>query len=193
MVQLGMTSRRRRLDRPSRRMALTVLGLALTACACSSTKQSSAASSTAPTSTAPASVATKGTVTTHSSRYGTILTNAAGRTLYMLTADTSTASSCTGACAGVWPPLVVTGSPTAASGVTAGLLSTITRADGSHQVTYDGHPLYTYAPDTAAGQVTGEGIKSFGGTWYVMSPAGQPVTSASSSAGTPTTSGGYSY
>jgi predicted lipoprotein with Yx(FWY)xxD motif len=172
---------------------MLALGPALAACSsspsASSSSSSSAPASSAPASSAPASGATE--VDTASSSYGTILVTSSGRTLYMLTADSPTASSCTGSCASIWPPLVTTGAPRAGTGVKADLLGTITRSDGTHQVTYDGHPLYTFSGDSAAGQVNGEGIKSFGGTWYVLDTAGQPVTSTRSS--TTTSAGGYNY
>src|ERR1700760_770795 len=84
-----------------------------------------------------------------------VVTNAQGFTLYSFAPDTATASKCTGACAQIWPP--VTGPAAAGQGVT-GTLGTITRSDGSKQITYNGHPLYTYTADTAAGQAKGNGI-----------------------------------
>lgn len=178
---------------------LMAAGLSLAACGSSSsspsaskTTSSSSSSSSSTTSTPAASQV--GTVeTASSSSYGTILVDSSGRTLYMLTADTPTKSACTGSCPAVWPPLVVTGSPTAGSGVTASLLGTITRSDGSHQVTYNGHPLYTFARDTAAGQVNGEGINHFGGLWYVLDPAGSPVKAAISAGSTTTSSINVGY
>ena len=120
-----------------------------------------------------------------------------GKTLYWFAPDTSTASKCTGSCATYWPP--VTGPVTAGSGVT-GTLSTITRSDGTVQATYDGHPLYTYVGDTAAGQAKGNGLNLSGGLWYEMTVSGaKPAvgTAASTpSASTPSAStggGGYGY
>jgi hypothetical protein len=88
-----------------------------------------------------------------------------------------TKSTCSGACATAWPPLTVTGTPTAGTGATATDLATITRTDGSKQVTYDGHPLYYFAGDKAAGQTNGEGSNGFGAPWYLVAPAGQQITS----------------
>jgi predicted lipoprotein with Yx(FWY)xxD motif len=99
----------------------------------------------------------------------TVLTNAAGFTLYWFVPDTSTKSNCNGSCATYWPP--VKGPVTAGSGVT-GTLGTITRADGSIQATYDGHPLYTYVADTAAGQAKGNGVNLSGGVWHEMTASG---------------------
>ena len=93
----------------------------------------------------------------------TVLTNAEGRTLYRFAPDTATRSACYGTCAAYWPP--VRGAVTAGPGVT-GRLGTITRSDGSVQATYDGHPLYTYVGDTAAGQANGNRLNLNGGLWY---------------------------
>lgn len=110
---------------------------------------------------------------------GAVLTGPSGRTLYLFTADSSDATSCTGQCAVVWPPLVVSSGtrPALASGV-PGTLGTAMRPGGSSQVTYDGHRLYYYEGDTAAGQDKGQGLE---GSWFVVS------TSPTSTAGTPTT------
>lgn len=97
----------------------------------------------------------------------TVLTNAEGLTLYYLTTDTATTATCTGTCTGIWPPLLFTGtgSPTSASPL-SGTLSAVADGNGN-QVEYNGHPLYTYANDTAPGQANGEGV---GGTWFVATP-----------------------
>ena len=95
----------------------------------------------------------------------TILTNAQGRTLYYRTSDTAT-SVCSGGCASFWPPLLATGSTTPTSSASLpGKLSVVTNANGS-QVAYNGHPLYTFSGDTAAGQTNGEGVQ---GIWFVVS------------------------
>ena len=97
----------------------------------------------------------------------TVLTNAKGRTLYWFAPDTATRSACYGTCAAYWPP--VQGAVTAGPGV-IGRLGTITRSDGSVQATYDGHPLYTYVGDTAAGQANGNRLNLNGGLWYEVTP-----------------------
>jgi len=99
----------------------------------------------------------------------TVLTNANGRTLYLFAPDTPETSACTGACAGYWPP--VTGSPEAGPGVT-GKLGTIKRPGGATQATYDGHPLYTYIGDSAAGQARGNKLDLNGGYWYEVRVSG---------------------
>lgn len=170
--------------------ALTAVGVVTAGLALAACSSSPATSSTSSTTSAAASGASATTVDSSSpSSYGTILVTSTGRTLYTLSADTPTTSACTGSCPTVWPPLTTTAAPGAGTGVQASMLGTITRSDGTKQVTYGGHPLYTYSSDSAAGQVGGEGITSFGGTWYVLGASGQPVKSAVSS--TTTTSGGY--
>jgi predicted lipoprotein with Yx(FWY)xxD motif len=92
-----------------------------------------------------------------------VLTNASGFTLYSFAPDTPTTSACSGSCAAYWPP--VTGSAAASPGL-PGRIGTITRTDGSRQLTYDGHPLYTYIADTAPGQAKGNNINLNGGVWH---------------------------
>ena len=93
-----------------------------------------------------------------------VLTNGSGRTLYSFAPDTPDSSACYGTCAAYWPP--VTGSPTAGPGVTLSKIGTIARTDGTIQVTYDGHPLYTYIGDTAPGQDSGNNLNLNGGYWH---------------------------
>jgi predicted lipoprotein with Yx(FWY)xxD motif len=116
------------------------------------------------------------TVSLRTTQAGTVLVGANGRTLYLLTADKAGKSACYGKCASVWPPLVAA-SPTVGAGLTPSMIKTTKRADGKLQVTYGGHPLYFFAKDKTAGDVRGEGIVHFGGTWWVVSAAGKPLTS----------------
>ena len=97
-----------------------------------------------------------------------------GRTLYMFTPDSRTRSRCFGSCASVWTPLGTAGAPRALAGAERSKLGTIRRGH-SRQVTYGGHPLYLYTGDSRAGQVNGEGIKSFGGSWWALSAGGRAV------------------
>jgi predicted lipoprotein with Yx(FWY)xxD motif len=110
-------------------------------------------------------------------KFGDILVDGHGRTLYLFAADKSTKSTCYGACASLWPPLTVTGTPKAGENVSASLLGTTKRTDGTTEVTYAGHPLYYYAPDTAPGDFTGQGLDQFGAPWYVLNGNGRAVTS----------------
>ena len=98
---------------------------------------------------------------------------AARETVYMFESDTPTRSTCSGACAAVWPP--VTGGAHAGGGALAADLGTITRADGTKQVTYKGHPLYYFIADHKPGDITGQDIDAFGGPWYVISPSGKQI------------------
>ena len=101
-------------------------------------------------------------------QFGTILTNRAGRTIYIFTADEGDQSNCNGGCAETWPPVLLADGETLAAGAGLdGTLSTIEREDGTDQVTYDGNPLYYYFQDFALGEVTGHGI---GGVWFVAHP-----------------------
>ena len=163
--------------------------LALAACGSSSSSSSTpAAQSSAPAagSSSPAA-ATGNTVLSRTINGTTVLTNSQGLTLYSFAPDTSTTSNCNGQCATYWPP--VTGPVTAGSGVT-GTLGTITRADGSVQATYDGHPLYTYVGDKNPGDNKGNGLNLSGGVWHEVTVSGSaaPAASASSSS-----HGGYGY
>jgi predicted lipoprotein with Yx(FWY)xxD motif len=107
-----------------------------------------------------------------STSLGNVVVGPSGHTLYLLTADSANHTTCYSSCAKSWPPLITTGKPRAGAGTTAGLLGTALRHNGSRQVTYNGHPLYYYAGDTASGQTNGEGLFLYGGYWYAVSPAG---------------------
>jgi predicted lipoprotein with Yx(FWY)xxD motif len=106
---------------------------------------------------------------------GKVIANSHGRTLYLFRADHGTTSACYGACATFWPPLVTGAKPLAVSGVKASLLGTTKRKDGKLQVTYKGHPLYTFLEDKKAGQTTGEGSTNFGASWYALAPSGATI------------------
>jgi predicted lipoprotein with Yx(FWY)xxD motif len=122
--------------------------------------------------------ATNGTVDTRYVKgYGRILVTSAGYTLYLLSSDPPGSSSCTGSCAIVWPPLLVRGRLKAGRGVDSKLLSSFERAGGAHQVLYNNHALYTYEQDTGPGMVTGEGVSTYGGIWWVVSPNGNAIKS----------------
>jgi predicted lipoprotein with Yx(FWY)xxD motif len=126
---------------------------------------------------------------------GRVLVDARGRTLYLFEKDNHGKSACTGKCAGFWPPLITSGKPLAKAGATASLLGTTRRTDGRLQVTYDHHPLYTFANDTQKGQTNGEELDAFGAAWYAISAAGAKVekNDVTSSGSTVTTTGGYGY
>ncbi len=114
-------------------------------------------------------------VSTASTSLGKILVDSRGHTLYLFEKDKHGKSSCTGACASFWPPLIAAAKPRAAGSAKASLLGTTKRADGRMQVTYNHHPVYTFAQDTKKGQTRGEGVDAFGAEWYAISPAGAKV------------------
>jgi predicted lipoprotein with Yx(FWY)xxD motif len=164
---------------------LAAAALMIAACGSSSSTTSSPAA--APAATTSGAAAASGTTLKTTTIGGvTVLTNAQGFTLYWFAPDTSTTSNCNGSCATFWPP--VKGPATAGSGVT-GKLATITRADGSTQATYDGHPLYTYKGDTAPGQDKGNGLNISGGLWHDVTASGGAAPAPSTS----TSSGGGGY
>ena len=112
----------------------------------------------------PAAPAATGTALKTTTIGGTtVLTNAKGFTLYSFAPDTPASSKCYGSCAAYWPP--VTGTTAAGQGL-PGKVATITRTGGSRQLTYNGHPLYTYIGDTAPGQARGNNINLNGGLWH---------------------------
>jgi predicted lipoprotein with Yx(FWY)xxD motif len=119
-------------------------------------------------------------VKTASSKVGTILVDANGRTLYLFEKDSPNQSACAGACASAWPIDHTSAAPKAGGQVKASLLGTIKRSDGSMQVTYNQHPLYYYAGDTAGGQLNGQGLNAFGAGWDVLSPSGNKIEGGSS-------------
>ncbi len=157
---------------------LAAAALVVAACGSSPSSGTGAASSAPPASSAPASSSSGTMLKTTTISGATVLTNSQGFTLYWFAPDTPTTSKCNGSCASFWPPLA--GPATAGPGVT-GKLSTITRADGSTQATYNGHPLYTYKGDTAPGQAKGNGLNVSGGVWHEVTASGGPAPSSSSS------------
>jgi len=175
-----------RVPMPAKLGAAIGVGLLAAACGSAATSSPSAGSTPggAAGSTPSASAAAAATVIkTTSGSAGAFLTNGSGRAVYLWDKDTMNASVCSGACAGAWPPVIANGGVTAADSATAKDLGTITRSDGTRQVTYDGHPLYFFAGDTGPGQTAGQGSDSFGAKWWLVSPAGASITAASVSAG----------
>jgi predicted lipoprotein with Yx(FWY)xxD motif len=161
--------------------AAAVAAAALVACS-----SAGASSPSSPDSSSSPGAAAASTVKTATIAGVTVLTNSKGFTLYWFAPDTSTTSKCNGTCAQNWPPVE---GPVTAAGVT-GTFGTITRSDGSVQATFDGHPLYTFAGDTAPGQANGNGLNAAGGLWHEITASGTaPAGSSSSGSG----GGGYGY
>jgi predicted lipoprotein with Yx(FWY)xxD motif len=129
----------------------------------------------------------------HHTSLGNVLVNGQGMTVYMLTADKPGHSSCSTQCLGYWPPVPPT-KPGTLHGISAKVATTQSMA-GKPMATAGGWPLYTYVGDHAPGDTTGEGIRTFGGVWYAVSPSGQPVKAGSSagSSSSGSSGGGYGY
>ena len=156
-------------------LGLTVVALA----SCGGGNNNNKPIASAPPKTASGRPATVGV---ENSSLGKILDNGQGRTLYLFQGDTGTKSNCSGACATNWPPLT-SANPTVGKGASASMIGTTKRSDGKTQVTYNGHPLYTFAGDSSPGDTSGQGVNAFGALWYTLSPAGQQVTASPSNNG----------
>ncbi len=113
--------------------------------------------------------------TASNAKLGAILVDSHGLTLYDFHKDKGTKSACYGSCAKIWPPLTSGGAPQAAGGAQQSLLGTSPRSDGTTQVTYGGHPLYSYVGDMRPGEATGNGLTEFGGSWHALRPNGKEV------------------
>ena len=171
------------------------LGAAVVVAACSSgaTSSSAAAPAASPAGGSSSSASASGgtVITTAKSSAGTVLATSSGRAVYLWAKDTGDMSTCNGACAGAWPPVTTTGTATASGGATASDIGTITRSDGTKQVTYDGHPLYYFSGDSGPGTASGQGSDAFGAKWWLVTPTGSDVTAgvtsftSGSSAGAP--------
>src|SRR5947209_1073310 len=156
-------------------MAVVGAAVVLSACGSSSNSSSQAASSGPASSGYGAGASSSGatntaksiSISTAKGSNGTYLVGPNGRALYLWVADASGKSSCAGACAQAWPPLLAKGKPNASGGVKASDLSTITRSGDAKQVAYMGHPLYYYVADTKPGAVTGQGSDQFGAKWWL--------------------------
>lgn len=154
-----------------RKYMLTVIAFsALTLAACGGTKSStsdpySTPPTTPPTTTTAPSTGSAVTVKTAMTSLGQILVDSNGRTLYAFTQDVDTKSSCTGTCAGTWPPVIVNGNVVTDKGLTGSQFSVIDRPDGTKQLAAGKWPLYTFAGDAAPGDTNGQGA---GGLWFVV-------------------------
>ena len=182
-----------------RRWVLASLGVALmlTLAACGSSSKKTAAA-TSGTTASSSSSSSPGTMfsTANVSGLGTVLVDGSGKTVYILVTADHKNGTCDDAsgCTKVWPDLPFPDGTTAAkagTGIQASMLGSMKLSDGETYPTYNGWLMYEYAPDGGPGQGKGEGIQSFGGTWYALSPSGNPVTSAA--AGTSTSAGAYNY
>jgi predicted lipoprotein with Yx(FWY)xxD motif len=174
--------------RSRKRTGLALAAIAIVAVGCGSSNSSTSAGGAygaggSSSTTAPASTggSTAVIAVADNPKLGKILVDSKGVTVYYFEKDKQggKSSTCSGACASVWPPVTTSGAPNGVSptvkgqkGVQASKLGTIKRSDGSNQVTYNGWPLYTYVSDKKPGDAKGNDLKQFGATWYALTPAG---------------------
>ena len=179
--------------RPASRLAVALSAAGLLAAACGGSSGGNSASvSTNPTATQNAGSGNGGqavTLSAHKGPAGTYLTTSTGMSVYVFAKDTGSTSNCSGSCIVYWPP--VTGSSAQTSGAAnSAMTATIKRSDGKTQITYGGHPLYTYVGDKKAGDTTGQGQDLNGGKWYLVGADGKVITASNSGSGS--TSSGWS-
>ena len=192
--------------RIGKRRALFGMGAAVAAAglaACSSSPSASSSSTTgagsaSANSSSSSSSSSPGTefATANVSGLGMVVVDGRGRTVYVLTSDGKTNLPCTdgSGCTKYWPDLPLpdgTSAAKAGSGIQSALLSTMKLSDGETYPTYHGWLMYEYSGDTASGHASGQLVKSFGGTWYALSPSGSLITTAAGSSGGSSGSGGY--
>ncbi|HEY6762737.1 MAG TPA: hypothetical protein VI318_24765 [Baekduia sp.] len=151
--------------------------LSLIAAGCGGGGGSGSGYGAAAATAASSPAAAKATVSTRHTALGTVLVDGQGRTLYLFEKDHADMSACDGSCATVWPPLTAgkDAGATTGGGAVRSKLTTIKRADGKAEITYAGHPLYTYAGDAKPGQTKGQDLDQFGARWYVLRPSGQKI------------------
>lgn len=168
------------------RMTLLALGLsagvALAACGSSTSKAAVSpgaqpAATTTTTKAAPKTATTKPVVGNAMTAKGATLVDANGMTLYTLT-NAGKAVACTGQCATFWPPLLLASGTTKAVGAAGVTGLGTTSVTGGMQVTQNGLPLHRFSMDKAPGDTNGDGIASFGGTWYVATVVQNPASKA---------------
>jgi predicted lipoprotein with Yx(FWY)xxD motif len=154
------------------------LGLLMVACgapatsAVASPSPSVAAASTPSPAPSPRPV----TLSVAGSRYGQIIVDGSGRTLYLFDAEGSAVPKCYGPCATAWPPLLTTTPPVAGPDLSQALIATVKRTDGSTQVAYNGHLLYYYVGDRSAGDIKCQAAVEYGGGWYVVDAHGNKIS-----------------
>jgi predicted lipoprotein with Yx(FWY)xxD motif len=162
--------------------ALSLAAVALVVAACGGSSSSSSSTSASPEGK-PTTVSA-----TEVSELGPVLVDSKGLTVYTFGKDQGTTSSCYGSCEGAWPPVTVHGAPTIGEGASSSEVGTTMRKDGTTQVTYAGHPLYTFVEDKSPGEANGVGVTAFGGEWNALNESG-----AAPSASSGETAGGGAY
>jgi predicted lipoprotein with Yx(FWY)xxD motif len=182
---------RRAWNNPRRAILLGLVPAAVIAAACGSSSTTSSTTTTKGTTASSAAPAAAPTIkTATNAKFGTILVDGQGRTLYTLTNNGKAVACTSTACTAIWPPLLL---PSGQNSVTAGPgvsnVATVS-ANGGQQVTFNGTPLYRFSGDASAGSANGDGINSFGGIWHVVKVGGG--TSGATGGGTATTGGSSS-
>lgn len=186
---------------PVTALSLTVVALIVVGCGGSSSSSSSPSSQASNTAAANGGGSSgNGAMTltgASNSELGTILVNSEGFTVYAFAKDNGTTSSCYGACAKAWPPVTTKGAPATGEGAMSSELGTTKRKDGTVQVTYAGHPLYTFVEDTQPGEANGNGVSAFGAEWNALDEGGSAVAASAGSEEEPEesseSSGGGAY
>ncbi len=158
--------------------ALSFLALALIVAGCGGSSSGSSTSASSSTVSGGEGSAGATLSSAEAGELGTVLVDSEGLTVYSFAKDSGTMSSCYGACAEAWPPLLSKAKPTAQEGAMSSKLGTAKRKDGTLQVTYAGHPLYTFVEDHKPGEANGNGSTAFGGEWTALQVSGAPAQAA---------------
>lgn len=162
-------------------VVLLLVASATAGCSAPTAQRSSPPTGLAAAGVSPAATAARAspspspTISAATSRYGQIVVDGSGRTLYLFDVESGPQPRCYDACAQAWPPLLTATEPVAGTSLVPTLLSTATRRDGSKQVAYNGHPLYYYAGDRAPGDILCQAAFEFGGGWYVVDLQGDKI------------------
>jgi predicted lipoprotein with Yx(FWY)xxD motif len=165
---------------PKKMVAAAVVALALAAAG------AAAASAVTHQGFRSSSSSSANRLTLHKTKLGKVIATGSGMTLYLFKADKGTKSACYGKCATFWPPMLASKKPAAGAGVKSSLIGLTKRKNGTHQVTYNRHPLYRFKLDKGAGQIKGQGQDFFGGLWWAVNSAGKAVTKSPPPSGTTT-------
>jgi predicted lipoprotein with Yx(FWY)xxD motif len=138
-------------------------------------------------------VGTGATLSLGKTKLGHVLVTSKGHTIYLFKKDKRGKSACMGSCATFWPPLLRHGKVSLGPGVRRSMLGTTRRSNGTHQLTYRNHPLYTFALDKHAGQTKGQGLLEFGAKWYAVSKVGTAIVEKATPPPTTTTTNSCPY
>ncbi len=164
----------------STRIGAAAFGLLVLGCGSAAPSTSAIPSTsavvTSPTATAPSPTPPQATLAVAGSRYGQIIVDGSGRTLYLFDIERDLMPRCYGACAVAWPPLIASDVSPSGTALEKALIATSARSDGSRQVTYNGHPLYYYVGDRSAGEIKCQAVVEFGGGWYVLDSKGNKIS-----------------